>query len=232
MSQWKEIVASGAAPDRYSPFVESCPDQALRRSVRHSRPFHGLDALRAVAAISVILFHASSEFGEWLAPSGYLAVDIFFVMSGFVIAHSYEERIRQFGVKRFMTIRLIRFLPFFYLGGVLGIARLAMLGEGKILGAAAYFLFLPAPPRSEFALSLSPVNGPGWSLLFEIYVNLAYAALLPKLSTRVILIVTSSTGAALATASMAHIWIAGGSNWPTFWVGVSRVTFSFSIGTV
>jgi len=198
--------------------------------VRHSRTFHGLDALRAVAAISLILFHASSGIGEWLAPSGYLAVDVFFVMSGFVIAHSYEERIRQFGVRRFMTIRVIRFLPFFYLGGVLGIVMLALLRQSSILGAATYFLFLPAPPRPEFALSLSPINGPGWSLLFEIYVNLAYAALLPRLSTRVILLVTTSTGAALAAASMAHIWIAGGSNWPTFWVGVLRVTFSFSTG--
>src|SRR5438105_11499913 len=162
--------------------------------MRQSRTFHGLDAMRGIAAIAVMLFHASSVFGPWMAPSGYLAVDLFFVMSGFVIAHSYEHRLPELGVRNFMTIRLIRFLPFFYLGGLVGLIRLVLLSiagraDAGPIASIAYFLFLPAPPSSVNGQALSPLNSPGWSLLFEIYVNLAYAVLLPKLSTRTVAII-------------------------------------------
>jgi peptidoglycan/LPS O-acetylase OafA/YrhL len=195
--------------------------------VRQSRTFHGLDAVRGIAAIAVMLFHVSPA----LAPSGYLAVDLFFVMSGFVIAHSYEDRIPEMRVRGFMTVRLIRFLPFFYLGGALGLLRLILLAIGGHadvgpLGCLAYFLFLPAPAVGP----LSPLNGPGWSLLFEIYVNLAYAALLPKLSTRTVVIIAAAAGLGLVAAFLLGDPVNGGENWPTVWIGALRVTFSFSLG--
>jgi peptidoglycan/LPS O-acetylase OafA/YrhL len=196
-------------------------------AVRESRTFHGLDAVRGIAAVSVMLFHVSPAF----APSGYLAVDLFFVMSGFVIAHSYQDRIPQMGVRGFMAVRLIRFLPFFYLGGALGLLRLSLLAIGGHadvgpLGCLAYFLFLPPPAIGP----LSPLNGPGWSLLFEIYVDLAYAALLPKLSTRTVLIVTALAGLGLVATFLHGNPVNGGENWPTVWIGALRVIFSFSLG--
>lgn len=201
----------------------------------HSRTFHGLDALRGVAAVAVLLFHASAALNApWLAPSGGLAVDVFFVMSGFVIAYSYEHKIPELGVGRFMAARLIRFLPLFYLGGALGLVRLGLLAltgepDAGLLASLAYFLFLPAPPGSAIGGSISPLNGPGWSLLLEIYINLAYAVLLPRLSTRVVLAVSGAAGVALALGLLRSVEL-GGPHWSDLASGSSRVIFSFSVG--
>lgn len=94
-------------------------------------------------------------------------------MSGFVIAHAYEARLPAIGRSRFMKARMIRFMPLFYLGGMLGLFRLGLLAltghepDTDLPGAIAYFLFLPAPPSSSAAGSLAPLNGPGWSLLLR-----------------------------------------------------------------
>ncbi len=123
--------------------------------MEQSRKYHGLDALRGAAAIGVLLFHSSQSLKTlWLAPSGYLAVDLFFVMSGFVIANAYERRLRDMGVARFMRVRIIRFLPLFYLGGLLGLGRAVLLtltdtSDVTPAGALAYFFFLPAPPAAQ-----------------------------------------------------------------------------------
>lgn len=57
----------------------------------------------------------------WLAPSGFLAADLFFLMSGFVIAHSYEDRIIQRGWRWLIKIRVIRFPRLYIIGGLLGL---------------------------------------------------------------------------------------------------------------
>lgn len=200
----------------------------------HSRTFHGLDALRGVAAIAVLLFHSAAAFrAPWLAPSGFLAVDLFFVMSGFVIAYSYEEKIPAMGVRRFMTVRLIRFLPLFYLGGALGILRLWLISLGGApsgpFASLTYFLFLPSLPNPLTGDRLTPLNGPGWSLLFEIYINLAYAVLLPRLSTKALLLIAAVSGLALVVVLLQGANISG-AHWANAGTGTLRVIFSFSVG--
>ena len=51
-----------------------------------------LDGLRGVAALLVILYHVFECFDWSPAPHGYLAVDFFFVLSGFVIGYAYDDR--------------------------------------------------------------------------------------------------------------------------------------------
>lgn len=203
----------------------------------HSRTYHGLDALRGVAAIAVLLFHSESVLGTpWLAPSGPLAVDLFFVMSGFVIAHSYGNKIPVLGARWFMMVRLIRFAPLFYLGGIFGLIRVFLLlasgtSDTGPLACLAYFLFLPAPPGSSTGDSISALNGPGWSLLLEIYVNAAYALLLPRLSTRVLGAICAVVGAALAVTLLRGA-DPGGPHWNDLGSGLLRVCFSFSLGVL
>jgi peptidoglycan/LPS O-acetylase OafA/YrhL len=77
-----------------------------------------LDGLRGVAALAVVVTHALYFFPP--TPMAYLAVDFFFMLSGFVLAHAYGERLRQgMTAGRFMAIRLIRLYPLYALGSAL-----------------------------------------------------------------------------------------------------------------
>ena len=91
-----------------------------------TRPhFQILDGLRGVAALAVVIFH----FMEWVFPDistnfighGFLAVDFFFCLSGFVIGYAYDNRVEKMGMMEFFKSRLIRLHPLIVLGSVLGL---------------------------------------------------------------------------------------------------------------
>lgn len=96
--------------------------ETLLKSKQH---FHVLDGLRGIAALAVVIFH----FMEWIYPDftenfighGFLAVDFFFCLSGFVIAYAYDNRLTKMGVKSFFTSRLIRLHPLVIAGTLLGL---------------------------------------------------------------------------------------------------------------
>ena len=91
-------------------------DQEARK-----RTFYGLDALRGIAAAVVVTRHAPALFGIGLFPNSSLGVDLFFVMSGFVIAHAYDQRIeRGLNWRQFFVIRAIRLYPLYLLGTAIG----------------------------------------------------------------------------------------------------------------
>lgn len=205
---------------------------------RHSiiQPLNGA---RGVAALVVAVFHFALLFGVQLAPGGYLAVDLFFVLSGFVIAHAYDPRLGSgLGAIAFLRLRLRRFYPLYALGMVLGAAWLllelivsppAAVTLGQLLAALALAsFFLPYPGTTD----LFPINSPAWSLLFELLVNLAYAALFRWLKVGLLL------GVALVSAVILAVMVieAGSANmgvtWDTVPGGVPRTIFSFSIGAV
>src|SRR5690606_24682233 len=87
--------------------------------------FQILDGLRGIAALAIVVFH----FMEWIFPDayenpighGFLAVDFFFCLSGFVISYAYDNRIEQMGNLEFFKRRLIRLHPLVILGSVLGL---------------------------------------------------------------------------------------------------------------
>jgi peptidoglycan/LPS O-acetylase OafA/YrhL len=81
-----------------------------------------LDGLRGVAAMSVGILHAGQIFNVDIIPRhGYLAVDFFFCLSGFVIAYAYEERLfGQHSWGRFALLRVIRLYPMIVVGTALG----------------------------------------------------------------------------------------------------------------
>ena len=142
-----------------------------------------IDGMRGIAAIAVVLFHARDILGWQPAPGGYLAVDLFFVLSGAVIAHAYGARLANGMTWRtYMGRRLVRFLPLHTLGMLTGVAfaaaqRLAgsadAMTPASIAAAAVTGLcFVPYPPTP----ALFPLNIPAWSLLYELLVNAAYGA--------------------------------------------------------
>ena len=205
------------------------------------REYRTLNGLRGVAAICVVLFHGDALVGQ-VFPRGYLAVDLFFVLSGFVIAHAYEGRLRAgLGVGGFTLVRLIRFWPLYALGLALGVARdLLLVATGNdyalpvptLLAAAAMgvaFLPLPLATRGD---NLFPLNVPSWSLFFELLVNILYAAVRQWLSLAVLLVAIAASGIALVLLTPAtgigHVGVEANS----FGAGCARTIFSFGLGVL
>jgi len=183
--------------------------------------FHTLDALRGIAAIAVMVFHAGDN-SPLPMPGGYLAADLFFVLSGFVLAHGYEARLLDsMSLKAFVIARLRRIYPVFWLGALLGCVLLG--------GSITTMLMIPS--LTEGGL-LFDSNWPLWSLLFELIANLVWAAALVRLSTRalgwLVAVLAVALGAATLTYSVADM----GAFWVTILPGLVRTFYSFLLGTI
>jgi peptidoglycan/LPS O-acetylase OafA/YrhL len=201
------------------------------------RVFHALDGLRGVAAVFVAMRH-TFFFHSLGIRGGYLAVDLFFVLSGFVIAHAYERRLEQgLSPARFLMLRYLRLWPVYVLGGVLGLIAAAFqalpghdnLTLNQVAHTAPFaLLMLPGPHIKPM---LYPVNSVAWSLALELLVNLAYALVWRRLRDIHVL------GGVLAISALALIgavlWFGKldvGFTWYNAWGGLPRVIFSFTAG--
>lgn len=207
-----------------------------------ARVFHTLDALRGVAAIGVLVFHLKQPFAPLAAPGGYLAVDLFFMMSGVVLSHAYELRFQAgMGTYDFMRVRLIRLYPLYLLGTIFGIAvtfaslhgrNIQNWDSSSLLQAALLaLLFLPnfsgRPVQQTF-----PLNIPCWSLLFELLVNFLFVIFWPLLTSRRLVIVSLLSGGAVGLAILHAGDIDQGSATSSFSVGLARTLFGFSVGVL
>lgn len=151
--------------------------------------------MRGLAALLVVIFHADPFFGQ-VIPGGYLAVCMFFVLSGFVIEHAYGHKLRtKLGLWTFTKLRLIRFYPLYLVGLAAGVAlELAQIQLGaksaisyEILfaQAALALIFVPA----FFEIDAFPINVPAWSLFIELLVNIAYGATAGRLKDRTLYVI-------------------------------------------
>ena len=208
--------------------------------VGDTKVFHTLNGMRGIAAIAVVIWHAPNFFGFGLG-SNYLAVDLFFVLSGFVLAHAYEARFeRGMGVSGFMRLRFIRLFPLLSLGIAMTLAGIVAgwasgvhLGwtlKPLILCTALNILFIPAPPLTGSALF--PLDIPAWSLFLELTVNLLYVAFWRYLSNRVLIAILVAASVALVICASVFGDLGGGWEWPTLGVGFARVLFSFPAGVL
>src|SRR6185312_3872133 len=207
--------------------------------------FEILDGLRGVAALAVVLFHfmemAISDYSKNFIAHGFLAVDFFFCLSGFVIAYAYDNRIGKMGVKEFFKSRLIRLHPLVVFGAVLGLlaflfdpfgghAELYSVGKIILIFLASIFL-IPYPTITERSFNLFGLNAPSWSLFWEYVANIFYAFVLYKLSRRFLVLLTILSAITLcfvcyrAGGSLMGGW--GGEN---FWDGCARISYSFLAG--
>jgi peptidoglycan/LPS O-acetylase OafA/YrhL len=153
--------------------------------------FDLLDGLRGLAAVAVMFYHYSQHNGLHWFGGAWVAVDLFFVLSGFVIAHSYGEKIiAGMTLRRFVYLRLARLGPLYVLGLVLGITAVVLLAardQAQVSGiqiasaAALGLLWLPYfndaywPFGAEIIQGpIFPLNDPAWSLFFELFVNVLF----------------------------------------------------------
>lgn len=197
-----------------------------------------LDAMRGVAALLVILRHTSAFWGGVAFQHSYLAVDFFFLLSGFVVCHAYEPKLQaDLGPWQFMKIRLIRLYPMYAIGFAVSVLCLALNfydlpSHGWKLAAivALAGLLLPVPSNDQ----IFPLNGPAWSLWCELVGNLAYAATLRFLTVRRLAIVVAVCGALVAVAAcFSHRGgIDGGFTLKTLPVAFLRFGFSFGLGVL
>ena len=148
-----------------------------------------LDGLRGVAALMVIWYHVFEGYAfagggniETL-NHGYLAVDFFFILSGFVIGYAYDDRWgKSLTMKDFFKRRLIRLHPMVVMGAVLGAITFCIQGcvqwDGThvaismiMLSLLCTIFFIPAMPGVGYEVrgngEMFPLNGPCWSLFFE-----------------------------------------------------------------
>ena len=101
-------------------------DRTIDSGLLKTKPhFEILDGLRGLAALVVVIFHFMeiiiADFSNNFISHGYLAVDFFFCLSGFVVSYAYDNRIAGMGLKTFIKLRLIRLQPLVIIGSVLGL---------------------------------------------------------------------------------------------------------------
>jgi peptidoglycan/LPS O-acetylase OafA/YrhL len=210
---------------------------------QHPDNFVMLDGLRGLGAILVLVGHTMPYWGPVWAPSGAVVVDLFFLLSGFVIAFAYEPKFAA-GMRagEFMTHRVVRLYPLYLLGTVAGFLVLSAVALGDADGAergAAYVLqlvpqlFLLPAPEALGSPDLYSFNVPAWTLFFELAVNLAYVLAYRWLrDTRVLAMLVAACAVALAAMVFTFGRIDAGSDWGTFWAGFARAGFGFFAGVL
>ena len=225
-----------------------------------SKPHYDiLDGLRGVAAILVLWYHifegyafaAGAPIIE-MSNHAYLAVDFFFILSGFVIAYAYDDRIgKSMPLGNFFKRRLIRLHPMVVLSAVFGVITFFIQGsvqwDGTHVMTSAVMIallcamfFIPAVPGCYYEIrgngEMFPLNGPAWSLFFEYIGNILYALFIHRFSNRALAIWTALMGIGLGFFTLTDFSGYGnlGVGWTldatNFIGGLLRMLFPFSLG--
>ena len=222
-----------------------------------------LDGLRGMAALLVLIYHvfeglafaeASDGVGSGVITTlnhGHIAVDFFFILSGFVISYAYDDRWGKLSLGGFFKRRLIRLHPMLIMGAVIGVIAFFVVGcerwDGGIASTSWVMVALmltmcmiPAVPGVPYEVrgngEMFPLNGPTWSLFFEYIGNICYALFMRRMSTKVLTLFTLLLG-------IIHAWFFIGDisqydmigvGWTidrvNFWGGFIRMLFPFSMG--
>lgn len=180
----------------------------------NSKPrYEILDGLRGVAAIIVVLYHLIECYPSNLSTiyfaHGYLAVDFFFALSGFVIGYAYDDRWNKMSLGGFFKRRIVRLHPMVIFGALVGIIFFYYSGGSELfnkvddaiwwmvlLQAFLMILMIPLPSSMDIRGwgELTSINGPIWSLMYEYVANILYALVLrhlPKYALGILLVISA-----------------------------------------
>lgn len=192
---------------------------------------HGLDALRGIAAFLVLFGHAAPMAGNVdLSICAYLAVDLFFVLSGYVMARCYERKLAdKLSETEFLIIRLKRIWPTMAVGAILSVTLWWVcfpLPATMVILLLSTLLFIPnlTPGQAAF-----PLNVPVWSILFELVANFLHATVFRHLNARQLIAI------ALVSVSVIMLFqVTPNSGWQAdgLWLGMPRVLVGYCIGIV
>jgi peptidoglycan/LPS O-acetylase OafA/YrhL len=220
---------------------EERADPTIFATKRH---FKALDGLRGVAALGVVIFHfmemVIGDYSKLFIGHGFLAVDFFFCLSGFVIGYAYDDRVGTMGLWKFFKARLIRLHPLVILGSVLGLIALLFdpfrtgplgysPGRVALIFLASIFL-IPYPVMPQRVFNLFSLNAPAWSLFWEYIANIFYAVILYRFSRRWLILATVLAGIVLCVVGHQAGVLSGGWSGRNFWHGGARMAYSFLAG--
>jgi peptidoglycan/LPS O-acetylase OafA/YrhL len=199
-----------------------------------TRTYHSLDGLRGIAALAVVFWHLDWLVAPLRPQHGDLAVDLFFIMSGFVIAHAYEARLQK-GLSswRFVVLRMIRLYPLYLLGTLMGV-WVALMGVGEAFDWSTVALSLAMLPTPSFAKGslLYPYDNVAWSLLLEVVINVVYAFTWRRWTQRALVAMIAASAVLLVLATLIHGDANFGWTWRKLPGGVARVFFGFPMGVL
>ena len=217
-----------------------------------------LDGLRGVAALLVVWYHVHEGFAFASGGAitginhGYLAVDFFFMLSGFVISYAYDDRwAHNLSLKSFFKRRIIRLHPMVIMGAVIGMVTFILQGSVRwdgthvatssvMIAMLCAMFMIPATPGCRYEVrgngEMFPLNGPIWSLFFEYLGNILYALAIRRMSKRVltwlvvILGVLHMSFAVLDMSGYGNIGVGWTLNNANFFGGMLRMLFPFTAG--
>ncbi|MBQ0016104.1 MAG: acyltransferase [Bacteroidales bacterium] len=221
-----------------------------------------LDGLRGIAALAVLVYHLfeavafANGDAEQQMFHGFLAVDFFFLLSGFVMGHAYDNKMNaanshnRLTFCRLMLTRIIRLHPMIIIGSLTGlivyIAQGCTRWDGTmmpwstiLIGFILSLLIIPSPLSNDLRGNTEafPLNGPSWSLFLEYVGSILYGLILHKLKTRHVayIAVVSALGYAAIgiltygdeSSTLAFGW---SSTTPQLIGGLLRMLTSYTIG--
>ena len=214
-----------------------------------------LDGLRGVASVLVIIFHVFETFTGGnrfiqIINHGYLAVDFFFLLSGFVVAYAYDDRWGKLTQWDFYKRRLIRLQPMVVMGSLIG-AALFYFQVGPVFpliaGTAVWKMLLfmligatliPVTVSMDIRgwQEMHPLNGPAWSLFFEYIANILYAVIVRRFSKLLLSVFVSLAGcmmiAYLIFGSQGDLIGGWSLNADQLFIGFTRVLYPFFAGVL
>lgn len=157
----------------------------------------------------VVAFHLFETYSkgpsDQILNHGYLAVDFFFVLSGFVIGYAYDDRWGKMNVWGFFKRRLIRLQPmvilgtligafWFYFGGAPGFELVMQTPWWKLLLIVILgCLMFPTPPSMDIRgwQEINSLNGAAWSLMWEYVANILYALFVRRFNVIVLAVMVT-----------------------------------------
>jgi peptidoglycan/LPS O-acetylase OafA/YrhL len=207
------------------------------------RYFESMDLVRGIAACAVLVYHIDFMFGmrHRLLPGGYLAVDLFFVLSGFVLSLNYQDAIASGGItfRKYLMARLARLYPLFVATTVIGFVVMTARHKANygyfdmaalVKSAALNVAMLPSFAAAYGTGTLFIFNPATWSIFFEMVASVLFFACLARMRTQALVLLLAGAAAALGATIIRFGTADLGYATENIWAGFARVTFSFVAG--
>lgn len=205
----------------YLMFIASLADRpAMSR-------LYGLDALRGVAACVVVFGHIATNAG-WDVGNYGLSVDFFFMLSGYIMARTYETKLRSgLPARTFFLKRFVRLWPVAAAGLTMAVFVAITVGQfdkNTLIAFALGLFFLPY--GMSFAL-----NVPRWSLFTELVANAAHGLIFARVKTKT-LVAFAFIALCLLSAGALKTGRWPGGTTEGFWFSIPRALYAYSVGII
>lgn len=214
-----------------------------------SRPkrFLGLDGLRGVCALTVLVYHCFGFFTKGtIIQHGSLSVDMFFILSGFVIALTYEQRLKGGQYRRdFFISRARRLFPTYWIAAYFNLTVfIALAVSGALVTGDSWWmiwLFIPFQTLTLIPDYITPdgmvypaMDSVAWSLFAEWVAYVAYGLGAFRRSTWFFFAVAIAGWGLLAGIGIRSGlgWVGGGDRSTMLTIGILRALPAFAAGVV